>query len=727
MRKTHRAIAIICLISILVCPAGCAKNESGTRTNYSLTSTGAINYSGTELTPPEEQYIFSSASADENYIYVYGYPITGAEDVSEIQLYTLDGLRTKSFEIPLFSEAYKETIMDMCADNCGKLWLLKYLSEYEYVNGEPVVSDAISCWVATAYGENGNVLATFKVSDGDAQYTGISANNEYILITGADGLHAFDSTGNALCSLNDGYIFSSFFDSNNQANILSNKLGKRELCILDVQTGKTSMAQALPDSTNRVMPSPTAEYDFLVEMSGSLYGANRGSSDFKLIADFVNFSIIHNNRGIIPLPGNKILIYSSQKLQLFSPAADSESVTTLTLGTLDSIFLSDMVEKFNLSSSKYNIQIVDYSQYNLSSDSSEGIVKLNTEIIAGNGPDIFDLFSLPAAQYERAGILVDLYPYINSDEQTKNTEFVAPVIAALETDGKLYKLVPSYSIMTVVGSQHFFETGALNFDMLAQLSVERGDPFDGGITKKDFLECILSVDKPAFVDYQNCTCNFNSEAFVKLLNYMSSLPDERESRSESRSIMSGTQLLTRQHVSDYYSIYRYNYLFNSTVCFPGIPAMQKTGSIVCPYICLGISQNCRDKDGAWEFLKQFLLDEYQNRATENSIPFPISKSALDLTEGTFRKWAEENGEMYVGPDNTGKDVMLHISKTEEDESVNKINELFSTIIGVYNNDFSLPDLVWECISPYFVGEKTAEEVAAATQSRVSIYLAEQYG
>lgn len=726
MKRLHRLLAIMCLFYIVLCLTGCSKDAQKESDELAKELTSGINYKATELPSPEKNYIFSSICADEHIIYVYGYPISEESTSSEIQLYNLNGEHEGSFEIPRFSDKYRSTIMNTCADNNGNLWLLKYLNEYELVNGELKISDAISSWLVEAYSRNGKLLTSFEVGDESSRWTNITSNSECILIAGGDGIWAFDSNGNVLSSHKDSYVVSSFFDNIGQANVVFNKLGKKQVGVLDIQSGKIMRSSEIPDVTNRVMADPDGKYDFIIEMSGAIYGAKAGN-DLSLIADFVDYSIIHNSKGIIPLSDGKLLIYNSQKLQLFEPSGDDGLAITLTLGTLDSRFLSNMVEKFNASNDSYKIKIVDYSQYNLSKDSSEGITKLNTEIISGNGPDIFDLCSLPAAQYERAGILVDLYPYINGDEQTKNIEFVEPVVDALETDGKLYKLVPSYSVLTFVGSQQFFQKSALSYEQLALLSANGNDPFNRTFTKRSFLECILSVDKPAFIDLEKNCCDFDSEAFIYLLNYMNSLPDIEEPMSESNNIMSGEQLLSHQYISGYHDICYFNYLFNSTVCFSGVPSSQGAGGIICPYLCLGISQNCHDKDGAWQFLKQYLLDDYQNLAAEDGVPFPISKSALDLKECAFRKWAEESGEMYVGPDNTGKDVMLHIFEDEEKEAVEKIDELFTTIIGVYNNDFNLPDLIWECINPYFAGEKTAEEVAAATQSRASIYMAEQYG
>lgn len=724
MRVIHRIEAIICLICMFFCLTGCADEKVKSKDTNVVSS---IKYKGTEVSLPEDHFILSQVAANEDRIYVYGHPFDEESTQLKIHNYDLTGKYDGCFEIPKFSEEYRHTIMNVYADNDGNLWLLKYLSPYEYVNGSREVSNDISSWIVEEYNSKGELLLSFEVGDRNALCTNITADQEYVLVAGGDGLKAFDHDGKAVSSIADASVVTTFFDHDGQAYVVFNKMGKKQVGTLDIRQGKISASYEIPEATNRVIRDPDADYDFFIEMSGALYGVDKEKEARDLIADFVNYSIVHTNKGVIPLHGGAILIYNAQRIQIFTPSASDGPVVTLTLGTLDSRFLSDMVEKFNASSDQYEIKIVDYSQYNLSPDSSEGIMKLNTEIISGAGPDIFDLCSLPAAQYERAGMLVDLYPYMQSDDLTKDMVFVEPVMDVMETDGKLYQLIPAYSIMTLIGSDQYFEENALSFEQLIELNNNGKNPFFHAMSKQDFLACIMSVDDPPFINVKENSCDFNNERFIKALHFMSSLPDEGDMGNEMRDISSGDQILSRQYFSTYHRMIYYNYWFNGTMCFAGVPASQGAGAVVCPYLCFGISQNCRDKDGAWEFLKQYLLDDYQNLAAKDILPLPISQSALDLTEDRFRKWIDDGGEMWVGYDNLGKEVVLHVSESESDEAVKKMDALMSSVITLYNNDFKLSSLIWECISPFFSGEKTAEEVASNTQSKVSLFLAEQYG
>ena len=99
----------------------------------------------------------------------------------------------------------------------------------------------------------------------------------------------------------------------------------------------------------------------------------------------------------------------------------------------------DMIVKFNRSNDKYRIEVVDYSEYNNEENGYDaGLTKLNTEIMAGNIPDILDISSVNYVQLASKGLIEDLYPYIDADEELNREDFFENVLAAMEVDGKLY-------------------------------------------------------------------------------------------------------------------------------------------------------------------------------------------------------------------------------------------------------------------------------------------------
>ena len=730
MRAIKRYLPVVWILIIFCFLCGCIQpigiKSSSNTSNQFIEGNGADGtiYQGTIVTLPSEHFIISKANANETSICIHGHSLEDQEDTLSFYIYSLKGNQEKVISVPAYSKDTKKNIMSMLIDSAGSIWLLEYFTSYGTEAHDSATSGDIISWNIECFDKNGSLLFSFGVGDGNEQYTDFIVNQKYILISGSEGIKSFDRNGNQISFTKDTSIISALVsDTDSEAFIVSNKLGKKSISSYDIVGGKNSSVYEIPDNTNRVILDNYLGFDFILEIKGSLYGVDKSSDNTYLITNLVDYNIMHNAKGIVSLNDGSFMVYSAQQLQIFRPTTDDSSIVQLTLGTLDSRFLADMVEKFNSTNSGYRINILDYSQYNLSEYSSEGLMKLNTEIVAGKGPDILDLYSLPASQYERAGILVDLYPFISSDEQTKNIEFVEPVMRVLERDGKLYKLVPAYSLMTFIGSDIFVKDSSMTLEALVDFSFSGKNPFYRSMSKKDFLECIMNSSNPPFINYNDNSCDFNNQLFVNLLRFMNSLPDSNEIGYEMTDIMSGDQLLSRQFFSSYYSIPEYDYLFNGSLCLAGLPVGKGSGTMVCPYMCLGISQNCQNKEGAWEFLKQYLLEEYQNRAAEDKLPLPITQSSFDLIGERYNDWLEKGGQMWV-LDEKGRDNYLQVSGNSAFE---KMDHLLDSISCFYNNDIRLSELIWECISPFFRGEKGPEEVASITQSRISLFLSEQYG
>ena len=137
-----------------------------------------------------------------------------------------------------------------------------------------------------------------------------------------------------------------------------------------------------------------------------------------------------------------------------------------------------------------------------------------------------------------------------------------------------------------------------------------------------------------------------------------------------------------------------------------------------------MSSASKVKDGAWQFIRQFLLEDHQASITYS---FPVSRKALDLLaqDAMTQKYVEnEDGEQvpdeliyYVG----GQEVRITVMTEEEAGRV--LDLLTSVDHRLYQNEDVLA-IVEEEAAAYFAGEKTAEETAQIIQSRIQIYISE---
>ena len=169
--------------------------------------------------------------------------------------------------------------------------------------------------------------------------------------------------------------------------------------------------------------------------------------------------------------------------------------------------------------------------------------------------------------------------------------------------------------------------------------------------------------------------------------------------------------------------------FGEDIALIGFPREDgKGGSSVLAYTQLAMSAQSKNKDACWEFMRTFLLDEYQNNIVEDmGYMFPVSKKALDVMakKAMEREYYEtEEGEKEYYDESiwiNGEELKLE-QMTQAD--VDQMYELFETVDSAYEYDETLLNMVKEEVAPFFKGQKSAEECAKIVQSKAQIYIDE---
>ena len=83
----------------------------------------------------------------------------------------------------------------------------------------------------------------------------------------------------------------------------------------------------------------------------------------------------------------------------------------------------------------------------------DAIKALNTEIMAGNGPDVIMLDGLPIESYLAKGMLEDLSENLKAAEEKE--EFFDNITRVYEQDGKIYAIPTRFLIPLLMGNEEF--------------------------------------------------------------------------------------------------------------------------------------------------------------------------------------------------------------------------------------------------------------------------------
>lgn len=517
----------------------------------------------------------------------------------------------------------------------------------------------------------------------------------------------------------------------------------------DMETGKMTDKTKIPGASYDFSVYPGNEnYEVFLVNSYGVYGYNIGDSDKTQLMNFVDSDLdSYGLYNLIAINDQEFFAtYDDQEnyetcIGRFSKVDPKDikdkKVITLACAGLDWDIRNSVV-KFNKSNEEYRITIQDYaSLYNSESDYEAGITRLNTDIASGKVPDILVINdSMPVESYISKGLFEDLKPYIEKDEELDITNYMPNVLEAYSVDGKLYRLVPYYTINTLIAktSDVGQERGWTVQDVNELMSTKPEDAmFLNYVDRRTMLLYCMSSAGNQYVDWENGTCSFDTDSFIEMLDFLKQFPETI-----------GDDMYTDEYWENYDSMWRegkvvammynvsgfrdYQYVqqgtFGEPVTMIGYPTGNGDGSAIMPALQMAMSAKSSCKEGAWQFLRYYLTDEYQD-----AIPYglPLSIKKLDsMGEEAMKKptYTDENGNevesedyYYLG----GVEIPINPMTKEEVENFKKTLYSFNQ---VYNYDDNLIQIIEEEAAAFFNGQKSAKDVAAIIQSRVKIYVNE---
>lgn len=591
--------------------------------------------------------------------------------------------------------------------------------------------------------------------------------------------------GGDLCELKAGVVGVSYYKNDEAKPEESGRVFQE----IDPATGKlTGDTVKLPDVAYSFFPGDDV-YDIYYDYNGNIYGYKFDTDTKDKVIDWIECDINSNNiNSYSILPDGRVIAFESSyddqaqknNMQLIvMTRVDAASVVNKTVLTFACMYLDwnmrDAIVKFNRASNTHRIVVRDYSEYNTDDDYNAGIQKLNTEMLSGKLPDMIDI--MPVEQYAAKGFLTDLYELIDADPDMSRESFVQPVIKALESaDGKLYQLPSTFAVSTAIALDKVagdYDTWNLASVKDAMTKLQDGaSVFDVYRTKSDILQTCISRNIDAFVDWENGSAHFDSDEFKALLEFANQFPEtydwenatDEENDSAQNRMNSGKQLMTDMYVSSFEAMLYQLTGYNGGVKFVGYPSEDGTSNHTFQIDgSIAISSTCADKTAAWNFMKQFLTEDYQSGS--NVWNFPINQKAFDqkMKDAMTEEYqTDENGNVvkdengnpiripkmtYYTTDAGGgvafaattetaaSTVVIGGSGVNEDGSISiyamtqeqadQILDLINATTAVYGYDESILNIISDEAAAYFAGEKSLDDTANMIQSRVNLYVAEQ--
>ncbi|MCI8402261.1 MAG: extracellular solute-binding protein [Lachnospiraceae bacterium] len=591
---------------------------------------------------------------------------------------------------------------------------------------------------------NRDITNILSQGGGDSQYTYpdsvkvdsdgnifvlISAENQRAVVLNTQGEKLFDISVNSwsqgLCQDGEGRVFIICHADQGNGYMLQ-QIDPKTKALGDSYTG-------IPGGNGSMEMSLGSDGSVLISSGSILYRYDFDSQTCEEILNWIDCDINSDQiNTVASLSDGRLVTFSqeydadfNQKTEAVyltkTPASEVKQKTVLTYATFYLDYqLRAQIIRFNKTNETYRIEV---KEYGAGGDYETAQTQLNSDIVSGNPPDLIDLNNGgDISSYISKGILADLTSYI--DGSVGREGLISSALNICAQDGKIYGMPLSFSIQSLLGrtSDVGPDMGWTVSDVKDLLASKPAGTLLFDYAYREYLlPSFLTMDIDSYIDLSTGTCSFDSDSFVELLEFINTFPSAEQAGMGNdegiySKISSGKILLlsiTMSNVTDYLA---HASMFGAPVTAIGFPSASGNGTLIDASMMLGISEKSQNKDGAWEFIEGLLSEEFQDSLDWN---FPIRKSSLD-------KQLEEAKTMEEGSATWGWDDFTYESKPATEEEIATVCAIIDSARPRPSHNEEILSIVAEDAAPFFAGQKSAREVADIIQSRVQLYVSENY-
>lgn len=384
----------------------------------------------------------------------------------------------------------------------------------------------------------------------------------------------------------------------------------------------------------------------------------------------------------------------------------------------------------------------------------DAVKKLNTEVMAGTGPDLLVMDDLPLTSYVEKGLLLDLTDYL--EEYNAKEPLFESILDALKIDGRAYVAPATVSLPMIIGENQYISnvTGLSELaDAVETLREEKpGEDITSISSQRGVMKRFAPVSAPLWVGDDG---RIDREILGEFLEQckriydaqMSSLDEEiiqsYEERDESTMAYYGLDAgkLEWEITRDLFTMVggaaylisgwvTSGYTWITTVSieraegfgnYRAVPMQGQCGEVFKPNTLLAISAASGQPDTAEEFMNFFLSEQVQSDYTG----FPVNQGAFDIQFTPQEEYvSEDGGYTYLSMSDKDGLRLSYVGYWPTDEQLAAFRNQLANLHTAYVPDSMLEDAVFEQGVAYMQGSLSLEQTLDEIEKKVSIYMAE---
>lgn len=356
---------------------------------------------------------------------------------------------------------------------------------------------------------------------------------------------------------------------------------------------------------------------------------------------------------------------------------------------------------------------------------SDYIRSLNTELLAGNGADILVLDGLPVNSYLEKGVLADISDIVKPLETSG--KLLTNITGSYSLEGKVYQIPIRFHAPIIFGEKDAV-AAVKDMDSIISYIQTSNKPYTCPITYRSLLENYLTLYSADLFDNGTLAENKLTAFLEKLKKIADNIKatefyEDKNMDSDTNSdYIDPDTFFMRNSLDIYNKKYSaeinqisgvYSMILEFTIIKKCNFELSSVNQTFMPKGMVGLNKASKNADTAKKFIEFLLSEEVQNANVYDG--FPVNVNSLN-------KWMSEENQGTFGT-STKDGTMISGSwptKEQREELLKLIKELKTPV----KIDQTIFKIIIEESLPYFTGDISAEQAAAAANTKINTYLAE---
>ena len=381
----------------------------------------------------------------------------------------------------------------------------------------------------------------------------------------------------------------------------------------------------------------------------------------------------------------------------------------------------------------------------------DAIKALNTEIMAGNGPDVIMLDGLPIESYLAKGILADLSENLKAVEEKE--EFFDNITRVYEEDGKIYAIPTRFRIPLLMGNEEFVSniqdlsslsavmeemreknpegsilsayTPEILLKMLAIASEPTWSKEDGNLQEETVKEFLTQAKKI----YDNEISGISDSEKEEFLNSVRGSDDSSGTAEETALDISWSILnfLTKSQAQLAIGASQQVSLdFTNVISVPRVkpevvykPLSLQAENVFQAESIVGVSAKAAEPEMAREFVEMLLSYNVMSMQQE---PYPVNAASFDSFFDTDMEGDGAFGSMGISKDD-GSVATLDLYWPNEEEQKG-LEQMVRSLKTPYLPGSPIEQAILEAGVSVLEGNMSVDEGVAQIKQKIQLYLSE---